>query len=58
MTTATKPTWRAAKDGIGHAVIKPAAFNAVCGKRAVLERLSWPVTARCRLCESVLAAAA
>lgn len=50
--------WRAAKDGIGHAVVKPHAFNAACGKRAVLERLAWPMTTKCRACEAVLARAA
>lgn len=45
-----KPQWRAGSDGIGHAVLKPQAFNAVCGRRAVLERLAYPVTAKCRAC--------
>jgi hypothetical protein len=45
-----KPQWRAAADGIGHLVLKPQAFNAVCGRRAVLERLSHPVTTKCRVC--------
>lgn len=46
--------WRAASDGIGHAVTKPAAFNAVCGRRAVLERLSHPVQTKCLACRRAL----
>ena len=45
--------WTAARDGIGHAVIGRA-FNAVCGRRATLERLSWPVTQRCLACQAKL----
>lgn len=52
--TTPKPAWRAASDGIGHAVLKPSAFNAVCGRRAVLERLSHPVVTKCLACRKAL----
>lgn len=51
-------TWRAASDGIGHAVTRAAAFNTVCGRRAVLERLSWPVLQKCAACQAALRALA
>ena len=50
-------TWTAARDGIGHATVGRG-FNALCGRRATLERLSWPITQRCHVCEAALKAAA
>lgn len=47
-------SWRAAKDGIAHALVKPNALNAACGRRAVLERLAWPATSKCLTCRKVL----
>jgi hypothetical protein len=50
-------TWTAAKDGIGHATVGRS-FNALCGRRATLVRLAWPITERCALCAERLVAAA
>lgn len=43
-------TWRAGKDGVGHALATPRALRAVCGARPVDERLAWPMTSKCGDC--------
>jgi len=47
------PVWLADSSGIGHARVNPKDWNAACGRRLVLERLSHPVRERCLVCLSV-----
>lgn len=50
MTAKPRYQWLAGQNGTAHATDPGDRWRTLCGLRSVLERLSYPTVAKCRLC--------